>query len=111
MFRRKPSRRARREVLGQGGIVGVDDEVTDELAETPARQRHDDAWRHRCDERTDPQQQAVGPPEKAGRRRSRDRRQLAGRHVRILRPGDPVDEANGEVEAGRIADERGELAG
>ena len=40
-----------------------------------------------------------------------DRRQLAGRHVRVLRPSDPVDEAYGQVEAGRIPDERRELAG
>ena len=29
----------------------------------------------------------------------------------ILRPRHPVDEAHGQVEAGRIADDRGELAG
>ena len=89
--------------------MGIDDEVADELAQAPARQRHDDAWRHRGDERTDPQQQAVGPPEKAGRGRGRDRRQLAGRHVRVLGPRDPVDEADREVEARRVPDERGEL--
>ena len=31
--------------------------------------------------------------------------------MRILWPRDAVDEAHGEVETGRIADQRGELAG
>ncbi len=99
------------EVLGQGRIVGVDDEVTDQLSQAPARQRHHDARSDRGDERADPQQQAVGPTEEAGGRRTGDRRQLAGGHVRILRPRDAVDETHGKVETGRIADQRGELSG
>ena len=67
------------EMLGQGRIVGVDDEVTDQLAQAPARQRHDDARRHRGDERADPQQQAVGPAEKAGGGRSRRSSPARGR--------------------------------
>src|SRR5690606_9649753 len=98
------------EVLGERGVVGVDDEVADELAQAPARERDDEPRGERGDERARTEERAVDRPEEAGGTGG-DARQLPGGDLLVLGAGDAVDEGDREVQALRVTDQGGELAG
>src|SRR5690606_13634840 len=54
------------EVLGERGVVGVDDEVADDLAQAAARERDDEPGGERGGERAFPEERAVDRAEEAG---------------------------------------------
>jgi hypothetical protein len=96
-------------VGGERRVVGVDDEVADELAQAAPGQRHHQSGCQPSDPGTDPEQQPVDPRQEAHRGPRRDPGQLAGGDARVVGAGDAVDEAHGEVEALGVADQGGEL--
>ena len=95
----------------QPAAVGVDDQVADEGPEPAPRERHHDPGSPRGEPRAGAQQRAVGPTDEVRQRRVRARqtRELPGGDVVVGRAGDAVDEAQGEVDPGRVVHEGGEL--
>src|SRR5690606_22065172 len=54
------------EVAGEGGVVGVDDEVTHDLAQPPARQGHDELRGERGGQRARAEEEPVDGAEETG---------------------------------------------
>ena len=95
----------------QPAAVGVDDQVADEGPEPAPRERHHDPGSPRGEPRAGAQHRPVGPADEVRQRRVRARQagELPGRDVVVGRTGDAVDEAQGEVDPGRVVHEGGEL--
>nr|WP_238694245.1 hypothetical protein [Nocardioides daphniae] len=88
-------------------VAGVDDEVADHAAQREAGGRHDEPGRDAADDssgehgRTQRQRQEL-------RHQGRQRRQVAGRGLRVLRSDHAVDEADGEGEPVGVLQNSGE---
>lgn len=100
-----------RQVLAQARLAGVDEQVADHLLHPSAGGGHDDLGRDAGGAGAEPEQGTVDRAEEGGRVGGGDPAERVGRDPVVLRPGDPVDEEDGHVEAGVVGQQGGELAG
>ena len=96
-----------RDGRAETGRRGVHDEVTHHPAQHPARDRHNNARQDRPEDAAQPDGEAHVPGQEAWGLPG-DRAQVPARNVQVVRAHDPVDEADGEVEPGRVFQHSGQ---